>query len=97
MSTIPPNWLGSIIQTQGAQERATQAKNVEKAQQNGHDAFAEKLQDVIENSDRDGAVYADAEGSGSQGSPFSEPEEEQAPEETTDEPEPPAGGLDIEA
>ncbi|MFQ5805063.1 MAG: hypothetical protein ACE5I3_01295 [Phycisphaerae bacterium] len=98
MSTIPPNWLGSIIQSQGAQERASQAKNVEEAKGTERGAFSEKLQDVIENSDRDVEVYSDAEGSGSQGSPSSEAEEEEAEQDEETEGEQDAGGsLDIEA
>ena len=101
MSTIPPNWLGSIIQSQGAQERSTQAKNAENAEEarrSGGGAFSDKLQDVIENTDRDVEVYADAEGTGSQGKPSSEtetqPEEEGQDEEREGEN---AGSLDVQA
>jgi hypothetical protein len=98
MSTIPPNWLGSIIQTQGAQERATQAKSAEEAKGAERATFSERLQDVIENSDRDVEVYSDAEGTGSQGSPPSEPEDElEEAKETEGELNEDAGGLDIEA
>lgn len=96
MSTIPPNWLGSIIQSQGAQERAGQAKAADEAKGAERGAFSEKLLDVIENSDRDGEVYADAEGPGNQGSPFSESDEE-APTEDQVEEESTGTGLDIEA
>lgn len=100
MSAIPPNWLGSIIQTQGAQERTTQAKSAEEAKGTERGAFSDKLQDVIENTDRDVEVYSDAEGAGSQGKPFSEaeeePEEEEEEEEATEDQDA-AGGLDIEA
>lgn len=98
MSAIPPNWLGSIIQTQGAQERAGQARNAENAEQakRAGGAFSEKLQDVIENADRDVEVYADAEGTGSQGKPFEEQGEEQAsPEEHEQQPQ--GGAVDLEA
>ena len=104
MATIPPNWLGSIIQSQGAQERASQAKNAESAEEarrTGGGAFSEKLQDVIENADRDVEVYADAEGAGSQGKPFeeSEEEEEEGHEDAADEEEEDVSGgrLDVEA
>ncbi len=100
MSTIPPNWLGSIIQSQGAQERATHAKSAEQAKGTDRAAFSEELQDIIENNDRDGEVFADAEGTGSQGSPFSEPDEDlqdQADEETNASGDSSAPGLDIEA
>lgn len=95
MSSIPPNWLGSIIQSQGAQERAGQAKSADEAKSAERGAFSEKLQDVIENTDRDGEVYADAEGAGSEGSPFEEREEEAPPEDELDQES--TGGLDIEA
>jgi len=100
MSTIPPNWLGSIIQTHGAQDRAAEAKNKERAadaERAGKEGFAERLQDIIENSDRDSQVYADAEGAGSQGRPFSEEEEKQEHESAEDEDDEERGSLDIEA
>jgi len=70
VSAIPPNWLSSIIQTGGAHDRATQAKAKEDAatsERASGNRFAENLQDIIESSDRDAQVYADAEGAGSQG------------------------------
>jgi hypothetical protein len=100
MTTIPPNWLGSVIQSQGAQDRAGQAKtteNAEETKRTGGGAFSEKLQDVIENSDRDVEVYSDAEGTGSKGSPFEEPEEEQDKQEEEDEEQDTSTSLDIEA
>ena len=102
MSTIPPNWLGSIIQTHGAQDRATEAKNKERAgdaERAGKEGFAERLQDIIENSDRDSQVYSDAEGTGSQGRPYSEEEQEQEqPQDSNaEEDDEPLGGLDVEA
>ncbi|MBP7744994.1 MAG: hypothetical protein KA383_02605 [Phycisphaerae bacterium] len=100
MSTIPPNWLGSIIQTQGAQTRAVgdkQSASAAQAERTG-DGFAEKLQDVIEETDRDSQVYSDAEGSGSQGRPSDTPppEEELAAEDTSP-PDTGGGGLDLQA
>ncbi len=99
MSAIPPGWLGSIIQTQGAQARAAGDKQAETAAEaeRGAGSFAEKLQDVIEETDRDSQVYSDAEGSGSQGRPFEElpPEPETAPEDS--ELDQPSGGLDVQA
>ncbi len=98
MSTIPPNWLGSIAQTQGAAARAAEHKRQEEAAQGDHTgaSFAEKLQDVIENTDRDSQVYSDAEGSGSQGRPFGTTEEaEQKP--AAEEESASADGLDLQA
>ncbi len=98
MSTIPPNWLGSIIQSQGSQERAGQAKSAEEAKGTERGALSDKLRDVIENSDRDVEVYSDAEGTGSQGSPFSESEDQSEKAETPEEEEADTGpGLDLEA
>ncbi len=97
MSTIPPNWLGSIIQSQGAQERAGQAKSAEEAKGTERGAFSDKLRDIIENTDRDVEVYSDAEGTGSQGSPFSEAEEQADQDVPTPEEQEPEPGLDLEA
>jgi hypothetical protein len=96
MSAIPPTWLGSIIQTQGAQARAAgdkQADSVAESERAGGN-FAEKLQDVIEETDRDSQVYSDAEGAGSQGRPF-EPAADNVPP-TDEEPDQPPG-LDLQA
>ena len=98
MSTIPPGWLGSVIQTQGAKARAAtdmQTEGAAQAERVGGDTFAERLQDVIESNDRDSQVYSDAEGTGSQGRPSSEPQQENTDAE--DESPSPAPGLDIEA
>jgi hypothetical protein len=97
MSTIPPNWLGSIIQSQGAQERAGQAKSAEEAKGTERGAFSDRLRDVIENSDRDVEVFSDAEGTGSQGAPFSEPEEQAEDVENPEDEEDTNAGLDLEA
>ena len=97
MSTIPPNWLGSIIQSQGAQERAGQAKSAEEAKGTERGAFSDKLRDIIENTDRDVEVYSDAEGTGSQGSPFSEAEEQAEQDAPTQEEQDTEPGLDLEA
>lgn len=96
MSTIPTNWLGSIIQSQGAQERAGQAKNVEEAKGGERADFSDRLRDIIENDDRDAEVYSDAEGSGGRGSPFSESDEtEDKPGGATEDRE--SGNLDLQA
>ena len=97
MSGIPPAWLGSIIQTQGAEARAAGDKQAESAAESERapGTFAEKLQDVIEETDRDSQVYADAEGTGSQGRPFEEPAEQMPPDEP--EAEEPGTALDVQA
>jgi hypothetical protein len=99
MSTIPPNWLGGIIQTQGAQTRAVGERDREHAAQTEQtsDAFADKLQTAIENAGRDSQVYSDAEGSGGQGRPSEGAPAEDAkspPEENDADTD---GGLDLQA
>jgi hypothetical protein len=93
--------MGSVLQSHGAQDRAAEAKNKERtadAERAGKNGFSERLQDVIENTDRDTQIYADAEGTGSQGRPFSEEETEEEEEQrgsaVDDEG---LGSLDVEA
>ena len=99
MSAIPPNWLSSIIGAHGAQDRSAIKKNKEAADQAEHADnvnFKDNLQNVIDNSDRDGEVYEDAEGLGSQGRPFEEAPPDQSPDEQQ-ETGPSSGGLDVQA
>jgi hypothetical protein len=100
MSTIPPNWMSSVIGAQDVQRNAATARNkdaADEASRSSNAPFAERLQNVIENSDRDSEVYADAEGTGSQGRPSSQESEEQPAETEHEEDTPTAGGLDIQA
>ncbi len=100
MAGIPPTWLGSIIQTQGAQTHAAERKAKESAAETeraGPGVFADRLQDVIESSDRDSQVYSDAEGPGSQGRPSDEGATEDQQNDNTSTPGVPVGGLDVEA
>jgi hypothetical protein len=98
MSSIPPNWLGGIIQSQGAQTRAVGERDREQTAQaeRTSDAFADKLQTAIENAGRDSQVYSDAEGAGSQGRPFEAPPENETPPADENDAGA-AGGLDIQA
>ncbi|MBN2448517.1 MAG: hypothetical protein JXO22_17450 [Phycisphaerae bacterium] len=102
MSTIPPNWIGSVVGSNSASGRAADAKSKENADQAktvDNSAFSERLQDVIESTDTDTQVHPDAEGLGSQGRPFGDgaepepPEEEKTPEATEES----LGNLDVEA
>jgi hypothetical protein len=93
--------MGSVLQSHGAQDRAAEAKGKERtadAERAGKDGFSERLQDVIENTDRDTQIYADAEGTGSQGRPFSEEETEEEEEQRDSAvDEEGLGNLDVEA
>ncbi len=95
MSAIPPGWLGSIIQTGGAERRAAANRAAESATDGDRASFADRLSDVIDSNDRDSQVYADAEGAGSQGRPF-ESGDGNATDETEGE-KASEGGLDVEA
>ncbi|MBK9120286.1 MAG: hypothetical protein IPM18_11895 [Phycisphaerales bacterium] len=102
MSAIPPGWLGSIAQIQGAQQRAAADKSRTDAAQADRvsgGSFADKLQDIIEASDRDAQVFADAEGSGSQGRPADDEAEEHTPRaaDETRGAEPAGGAIDLTA
>lgn len=99
MSTIPPNWLGSIIQSQGAEKRAAEKQASDSTSQSERSGFSNRLQDIIESEDRDSQVYSDAEGQGSQGRAFSEGETDAEPS-TEDKPagDPPDDeNLDLQA
>lgn len=100
MSTIPPNWMGSIIGTHDTQRNASEAKSRDAASQAERNQFANRLQNAIEETERDNEVYADAEGLGSQGRPSedeSDESTEQLASEQQDEDESSAGGLDVQA
>lgn len=100
MANIPPNWLGGLIQTQGATQRAgaERARQQAAAGETAGGVFANQLQDIIAAGDRDTEVYADAEGQGGRGRPDQEADE-QTPIEDEAPPPPPAtpGHLDVEA
>lgn len=101
-AAIPPNWMGSVNQTAGAAGRAAAERQREKANEVERVAgtFADNLQNVIENSDRDSQVYSDAEGGGSQGRPASEPGDEdpvEAGPQAESDGEHPSGSLDLQA
>jgi hypothetical protein len=99
MSMIPPNWLGSILQSHGAQARASEKSArdaVEQARQAERGSFSDSLHNVIENDDKDSSVNADAEGrGGGPGRSRTGPDDEAGQPPSDDGAEP--GALDIEA
>jgi len=97
MSAIPPNWLGSIIQSSGAQSRAAADRSkADSAQSPTNAAFKHDLVDAIQNNDSDSRADSEGAGQGGEGRAWSD---ENAP--PTDQPakkDPKqGGGLDIEA
>jgi hypothetical protein len=102
MSAIPPNWIGSVIGSAAASGRAADAKGKESADQAkavDNSAFAERLQNVIEDTDTDTEVHPDAEGLGSQGRPFRQKDGAGTDEDGGAVPDEGdgVGGLDVEA
>lgn len=102
MSAIPPNWLGSILQTHGAQDRAAQIQRKQAADQAARarrESFTDRLSEIIASEDRDTQVYADAEGAGSQGR--ADQQSQDLPDSDTPQPpqdgDPPAPRLDVQA
>ncbi len=79
MSTIPPNLVGSILQTPFAQHQASSVRDAERTQhaaaQRQQIAAATETDTTVETTDNDTQVHTDSEGQGSQGRAFSEPEE----------------------
>ena len=88
MSSVPPNIVGPILQSNLAQRQVSGVRDNERAQQTNADqkqsAAINEKDSTVETTDNDTEVYADAEGQGSQGRAFTEPdqdEEEQQPED----------------
>jgi hypothetical protein len=88
--------MSSIIGTHDTQRNASEAKSRDSASQAERNQFANRLQNAIEETEKDNEVYSDSEGLGSQGRPSESDESEaQRDEEQQDESTP--GGLDIQA
>jgi hypothetical protein len=90
MSAIPPNVAGSVLQTSLVQGQAASIRDREQAQQAAagrrQAAAIDAMGSTVETGDTDKQIHSDAEGSGSQGRPFSEPHdaEDEAQEEESD-------------
>lgn len=81
MSTVPPNLVGPILQSGLMQRQVSQVRDNERAQeanaQRQQSNLINEKDSTVETTDDDTQVYTDAEGGGSQGRAFSEPEEAQ--------------------
>lgn len=103
MSTMPPNVVGSVLQSHLAQHQVSVVRDTEESQResaNRRQATAVDEKDTtVGTTDTDTAIHPDAEGTGSQGRAFSSPEEET--EQGGDESNPPLGDegrhLDLQA
>ncbi len=79
MSSVPPNLVGPILQSGLVQRQVSKVRDNERAAQVNADrsqnlAIDEK-DTTVETTDNDTQVHTDAEGGGSQGRAFTEPEE----------------------
>ena len=88
MSSVPPNLVGPILQSNLAQRQVSQVRDNERAQETNakrqqSNLISEK-DSTVETTDDDTQIYADAEDTGSQGRAFSEPEEDQEPPADSD-------------
>lgn len=83
MSTLPPNLVGPILQSNLTQRKAAQIQDSERNQRTNADRRQTKAIDeqdsTVETTDNDTQVHSDAEGSGSQGRPFTETPEPETP------------------
>lgn len=76
MSAIPPpNWLGSVAQASGAQQRAAIDRDKTAPGASTASPFAQNLIDEIGTSDSDTKTDADSEGQGSQGRQTADPQD----------------------
>jgi len=86
MSTVPPNLVGPILQSGLMQRQVSPVRDNERAQEtNAQRQQSNQINEkdsTVETTDDDTQVYTDAEGGGSQGRTFSEPEE--APQQPAD-------------
>ena len=98
MSAIPPSLASSVIGALSAQGRAAGAKaksDSEQTRVTDPGAFADRLQNAIEDVEADAQIKTDSEGRGSRGRSFTESDEAADAEEPPTEAE--AGGLDVQA
>lgn len=102
MSSVPPNLVGPILQSHLAQRQVASVRDSERAsaavnlRQQAH--IIDEKGSTVETTDNDTQVYADAEGTGSQGRPSSQPEN---PDQNAEQDQPPEGDqgriIDLEA
>ncbi len=102
MSSLPPNLAGSILQGHLTQRQVSAAQNREKNQRANADrqqtAAIDEQDSTVETTDEDTQVHTDAEGGGSQGRSFTEPQEEADQAENQNPPDGDSGHhIDLEA
>ncbi len=101
MSTLPTDIIGSVLQSHLVQQQTAAVRDTERTTAaidlRKQATIVDEKGTTVETTDGDTQVYADAEGSGSQGRPFSE----ESPEQSADQENRPEGDegthIDIEA
>ncbi len=92
MSSVPPNLVGPILQTPLTQRQVSAVRDAkqshEAAAARQQTAASEDTDTIVETSDNDTRVHADAEGTGSQGRAYSESPESEEPPPPVDRPPP---------
>jgi hypothetical protein len=87
MSAIPPNVVGSVLQSNVAQHQVSAVRDNEDSQRISANrrqaATIDERDTTVGTADTDTQIHTDAEGSGSQGRAFTEAEEEGAEEAGT--------------
>lgn len=83
-SAVPPNFAASILQSNLTQRQVTAVRDGERNQRASADRQQARAVDqadsTVSMTDDSSEIYTDAEGGGSQGRAFSEPEPETSPE-----------------
>jgi len=83
VSTLPPNLVGPLLQSHLAQQQVSRVRDTERTQESAarrkQSNAIDQQESTVETTDNDTQVYAEAEGTGSQGRPFSTPQEQQPP------------------
>ncbi len=102
MSTLPTNIVGTVLQSTLVQRQVSASRDTERASSavdlRQQATIIDEKGSTVETTDGDTQVYSDAEGTGSQGRPFSGQEQ---PDQPADQDSPPEGDegthIDIEA
>lgn len=102
VSTLPPNLVGPLLQSHLVQQQVSRIRDNERAQElsarRKQNNTIDQQESTVETTDNDTRVHAEAEGTGSEGRPFSSPEEQQLPPQDQPVEEEPEGRLlDLEA
>lgn len=93
MSAVPPHLAASVLQSNVAQRQVSSVRDTERNQRANADTQQARAIDqadsTVEITDESSEVYSDAEGAGSQGRAFSNPEDEDALNTAADDPDNP--------